>query len=320
MIATIIPFSNSPASILASLNAFKNLTGTLDDLDKEVQKLRIIKRIEAQLSERLPSLARAAPDTALPTNAYQQVLLKLAYGFCMVFGFFDKAASSFLFGSNLFAAIPGLSRLSLLVLTSIYTLLDAFLFYAFEISFLKEALHIELVDDSACALNKIYMEQLDALVNINIMLHRRETFDWDAEIYSQYCQCMTAFNTHLIHKQSTMQDYVQSRLSTAIEYSVMTFGALSSVADSYFMAKTALLALHVSFMSSPLGWAFVVAMVASALVFYYAMGVQSMSKLLHPDRDSFYTLKTGLTLFKDRYEDSSPYTPEIASQRLLTAS
>ncbi len=314
MINNVVPFSimhssEEELSTLQLLNTFKQLSVSLDNLADEHKKLLIIKQIEARLNARFSPPIRPIPIPCVPTNDYQQALLKLTYQFCMIFGFFDKAASSFLFGSNLFSAIPGLSHPTLLVLTSIYTLLDAILFYAFEISFLKEALGIEFVDDSSCELNKVYTEQLESVVRINIMLHRRETYDWDKADYDQYCQCMTELNTHLIRKQKTMKEYARSGLKMGIEYCVTAFGALSSIADSYFMAKTALLSLHVSFMGSPLGWAFVVCMVVSSLVFYYSMSVKSMSKLLNPDMQSYNTLKTDLTFFKTQHEHSVPYMP-----------
>ena len=109
-----------------------------------------------------------------------------------------------------------------------------------------------------------------------------------------------------------MGAYPRSKLRMAVEYGVVLFGAISTIADSYFMAKTAMLALHISFMSSPLACALVIAMVASALVFYYAMGARGVAKLVNPDRKSFYRLKEGLTLFSNRHRDlggGRPYVP-----------
>lgn len=292
---------------------FQMLDRVIDNQEFETRKLIILQIIEKQLRSQYARPIQPIVVESPQSSDYQQLLLKLAYQFCMVFGFFEKAAGSFLFGSNLFALIPGIGSFSLYALTTIYSLFDALLFYAFEVSFLRKALGIIFSDNGACLLNDTYAQQLACSIEINILLNRRETFDWEQRTYQKYCEALQLFNTHLLKKHATMHVYHQSKFRMGVEYAVVMFGGLSSVADSYFMAKTAMLALHISFMSSPLACALVIAMVVSALVFYYAMGVKSMSKLVNPDRKSYNALKEGLTLFKSEHACSKPYMPRIMS-------
>ena len=121
---------------------FRRLSETNEKQETEKRRLLILQMIEEQLSRQL-----SKPITPINTEQAavwncRQALLTCAYQFCMVFGFLEKAAGSFLFGSTLFALIPGIGRITLYILTTIYTLLDALLFYAFEVSFLRKAMGI----------------------------------------------------------------------------------------------------------------------------------------------------------------------------------
>lgn len=298
-------------SLEVLVDEFKKLDEKLNNQEHEERKLIILKLLQDRLRQKLNLTQEPMHISAAVISDYKQNIVQFIYRFCLVFGCVEKAASSFLFGSNLFILIPGISHFSLYILTTVYTLLDALLFYAFEVSFLKKALGVVLTNNSACLLNETYQEQLSTTIEINIILNRRETFDWDAKEYAEYCKAAKIFNTHLLKKNTEMKDYVTPTYKLFLEKGVILFGALSSIADSYFMAKTALLTLHISFMSSPLGCALVVAMVVSALVFYYAMGVKSMSELINPDRKSHNALREGLTLFSNEYGKRKPYQPKM---------
>ncbi|HVT62597.1 MAG TPA: hypothetical protein VHD33_03830 [Legionellaceae bacterium] len=313
MPASVVPIKPLTALSPQLLQEFKQLCQVpLDKPSNENRKLEIIQAIEHLLKNKMqhnPIIPLSAEDEETITN-YQQTLIKLSYQFCMIFGFFEKAAESFLFGSNLFAVIPGISNPTLLFLTCVYTLLDALLFYAFEISLLKKAFGIVFSDDNATLLNKIYQQQLQSVIHINIFLHGAEIWDWEAEYREQMIKCMTVFNQHLIRKQQTMKAYHRDAWKMGIEYGVIAFGSISSIADSYFMAKTALLALHISFMTSPIAWILIVGMVTASLMIYYATSVKSVMKLLNPDRKSYHALQERLTLFKSTYEHNTLYVPE----------
>jgi hypothetical protein len=293
-------------SLAQLMQEFRKLSVILDDHELEARKLSILKIIKTRIDEKLDAPIQPIAIEAAPTS-YQYLLRQIAYRFCMIFGFFEKASGSFLFGSNLFALIPGIHPYSLYTLTTLYILLDAFLFYAFDVSFLREYLGISVTNDSATLLNETYAQQLELINDINIALNQRQTIDWDQNEYQSYCNAMRVFNTHLLKKLDTMGEYTNTPLNRGIEKGLIVFGALSSIADSYFLAKTALLTLHISFMSSPLGWILVVSMILTTLLFYRAKEVQSMSELINSDRKSYQSLSEGLTLFATKYGHQEPY-------------
>lgn len=293
---------------LAELVAeFEKLDTGLNNQEFEMRKLMIVNRLLAHLKGSVDVLAAENPKS----SAYSQSVLKVAYLFCLLFGGLENGASSFLFSSNLFIIIPGISQFALYSLISVYTLLDAVLFYAFEVSFLKKALGIVATDNSKSLLNETYAQQLKSVMEINYILNAKETAEWNQADYTVYCAARDVFNNHLLKKNDAMLNYVSSPLLIGIEKGVVLFGAFSCVVDSYFMAQTALVTLHVSFMSSPLGFVLVVGMVVASLVLYYTMRVQSMSELLHPDRESHNALQADLIKFK-RYVHPDNYIPNLS--------
>ena len=295
---------------LADLVAEFQKLDELNNQEFEIRKLMIVNRLLAHLKGSADVLAAEDPKS----SAYSQSVLKVAYLFCLLFGGLENGASSFLFSSNLFIIIPGISQFALYSLISVYTLLDAVLFYAFEVSFLKKALGIVATDNSKSLLNETYAQQLKSVMEINCILHAKETASWDQGGYAAYCEAKDIFNGHLLKKHGMMQKYDSSNVLIGIEKGVVLFGALSCVADSYFMAQTALVTLHISFMSSPLGFALVVGMVVASLVLYYTMRVQSMSELLHPARESHNALQEDLIKF-EKYINRLPHIPRISMFR-----
>lgn len=293
------------SSLAELMVEFQTLDVELDKQEYETRKLMIVNRVLLHLKGERDVL----PERSLNSSSYSQASLKIAYLFCLLFGGLENGASSFLFSSNLFIAIPGVSQFALYSLISVYTLLDAILFYAFEVSFLKKALGIIATDNHDILLNETYEQQLKAVMEINSILNDKITHKWDQKDYAVYCEAMAIFNGHLLKKHAIMQDYVSSNLRIGLEKGVVLFGALSCVADSYFMAKTALLMLHVTLTTSPLGFALVVGMVVACLVLYYTMRLQSMSKLLNPDRKSHNALQVGLIDF-EKYVHRASYVPD----------
>lgn len=297
-------------SLADLLVEFQTLDTVLDHVEHETRKLIILKIVNNRLRTKQNRPIELIPvEGPIPFWQHPTLLTGL-YQFCFIFGGLEKAAGSFVDGLNLFLLIPGINPILLYALTITYILLDAVLFYAFEVSFLKKALGVSLTQDDRSLLNQIYLQQVEFAKEIHIGLHDRETTDWDPVIYEEYCSAMRIFNGHLLKKDENMGVYPSSTFWICVEKGVVMFGALAVVADSYFMTKTALLLLHISFMSSPFGFILVLGMIGAVLGIYYSMGAQSMSELVNPDRQSYNDLKEGLTIFKRDYASRAPYMPK----------
>lgn len=268
--------------------------------DSECQKLAIICAVEQHILNNA-SLSIQKKFSRRRIHDQKNSYAIAGYSILLTFGCFEKSIGSFLFGSTLFGLIPGISSVLLSIASIIYTLLDIFLFYAFEVSFLKRYMGISNAPTGEHLLNETYLQQLESINIINELLEHGEV-QRHAD-YQKYADCKALFNQHLLQKYDSMADYPRSWPKAILEYALITFGAISSMADSYFMAKAAIVALHLSLMG-PLGIGLALCMMLSGLIFYYVMGAKSVGKIVSPDYKSFKELKKGLSLFKEDYAPS----------------
>jgi len=265
------------------LSAFNQLSAVLDNKDNEMRKLAILRRIEKEISDKFQQPIQIITTTsASQLEEDKSALQQSAYYVCAVFGFLQRAAGGYLFSSSLFALIPGITYTPLAVLVTLYIILDNLLFYAFEIAFLRKYFQRAISEKTDASLNDVYAQQLEATEHIYKMLDSRETTLWAAEEYKSYLDCLIAFKADLCGKQERIEEYVRSPLKRGIESGLLYFGVFTSIADSYFMVKMTLLALHLTLMSSPLCWIFAVGILLSSSILYYAMTVKSMSKMINP--------------------------------------
>lgn len=316
--------NNKPCILAFDVSSQYETYLQLNDTDPQIleyKKLALIQAIEEHLHKALPEAIVKTDPQAIHNHKTISTLAMGSYYVFILFGLLEKAAGSFLFGSTFFKLLPGISYPLLIVISTIYTLLDSFLFYAFEISFLKNAFGLSFKSTGAALLNEIKLEQLQSVIHINQMLRDKDTNTMDKKLYQAFCKSRDLFNSELLNKQKDMHAYPQSWSTIILQYSVIAFGALTSVTDSYFMAKAYILAIHVSLLS-PLGCAVMACVMISGLVYYYAMGIKSVNKLVNPDFKSYESLKKGLTLFKEQYAgrdiEEAKTLPEYASNETET--
>ena len=229
-------------------------------------------------------------------------LQKSGFLFCLLFGGLENAATSLLFSYNLFLIIPGITAVTLYSMIAVYIILSAILFYSFEISFLKKAMGMDSERHPNCLLNETYDKQLKCAIEIGSILDKKGIENWNQTNYEHFLTIKEMFDKHLLAKEERMKAYSETdpyyNVKVAVESAVVLFGALSCVADSYFIANTALMTLHISLMSSPVGFILVIGMVTASLILYYTMRIESLSELINPDRNSYLCLQTNLGLFK----------------------
>ena len=114
-------------------------------LAREKQKLDIIIALEHRIQEAISSLAPEEPAEPPPKRSiFKKITGRLFYYFLLTFGLFEDAIGSYLYGSTLIGAIPGIPHPVLIVCSIIFTALNCLLFYAFEVSMMKQAFGIPL--------------------------------------------------------------------------------------------------------------------------------------------------------------------------------
>ena len=83
--------------------------------------------------------------------------------------------------------------------------------------------------------------------------------------------------------------------------SVMLFGAISSLAGSYFMVTTLMSLACMSMLTTPIGLTITVVTMALGLAFHYFMDTTSLTRAINPNYDKFESVKEDLSLFNKTY-------------------
>jgi hypothetical protein len=303
--------------ILQLIKAFEALTAQSANfmektaIDLEKQKLKIIQDFEEILNRIIP------PKDALPVNqenslfSLSQTSREMLYYFVLIFGMFESIAGSYLFGSTLFSLIPGISDTVHLIASIVFTALDSILFYAFEVTLLKDSLGIPYDDTDFTQSIETYSSQLNTTITINKLLATIYMLDVDNVLYDQYINLTTLLNADLRIKEGEMQPYPESTLTNILKMVVLVYGAVSNAAGSYFFSNELLKVVAASMVGTPLGYTLVALTMLCGLSFYYAMGCTSMINLITPSFDEYQALKAGLTLFKTNYHDDLSHVRSI---------
>lgn len=277
---------NNSQALAEQFQGFSMLENSL--LEKEQLKLALIKKIfQDNHIKHFSDSIKNDNDSSLQYGLY--------YGL-IGFGFFEQCAGSFVFGFSLISLIPGIPKFSILLISAIYTLLDSVLFYAFEVSFLKEALGIVSIKSDLNILIELYYEQLTHVKQLNIYIQALQHCDICPP---ETLELLRILNNDLLHKSQNLQFKEISLTRNIIKYSILAFGICSTVAESYFFAHTFLLLLSSSLPFSGLGYLIIIVTILANLGFFYAMGASSLVKFIHPELDSLNELKTELHHFSE---------------------
>ena len=257
-------------------------------LEQERLKLALIKKLFDE--QRILDFKKNTDNTSNPTGLTEQGI----YYFLVTFGLIEQCAGSFVFGASLFGLIPGISKFSLIAISLVYTLLDSLLFYAFEVTFLKEALGIESLNSELKGMLEIFKEQLYYVELLNIHIEAlKKSPDFNHELLN----ILEKINKDMIEKCHIMQDQPISASRQFVQYGVLSFGVLANVAESYFLAHSFLILLTPTLAFTGMGYLLIAITIIANLGFFYAMGASSVVKIMHPDLDDLKALKRDINNF-----------------------
>ena len=295
---------DSQSDLSSLMCKFKSLTasnpGDARDIQTEHKNLVIMRAVAARLEKK-----SIHTETSLDaSNDDSGLLTRVFYFLILIYGSLQRAVGSYLFGSTLFLLIPHIHSIALMMLSSLFVVLDSLFFYAFDVSFLKSAINIEDKPTEIGSLNQIYVQQRQAVKAINRALRYEVSLRFKPSECNAYSTSRDLFNKHLLEKLKRMEEPKLSWRMLCLEYAVIVFGAFSSITDSYFVFTL----LHLSFFT-PLGAMLAIGFILSGLALYYGMGVKSLNKFINPDLESFQILKEKLSKFKTEFGvDCDPVT------------
>ena len=312
------------SELIATLNrlTMEQPTDVCQRLSVEDQKLEIIQAVENKLKQmRLLSFSSRAEQEKQMDDMHKSILKKIADYFLLMFGFFDNAATSYFFGSTLFAFIPGISAPVLMIASIAYTVLEGVLFYAFDVSLLNDFLSFSYTKTPLNRLIETYSQQLQATIMINTEVSSSLTLSAeDPELRADLLRFTCLLNKHLREKEWQVGTSKESAFKQAAKVGLVAFGAISSVAGSFFMITTF---MAEAFVATPAGIILIVLAVIIGLVFHYAMGTTGMSRIVNPDDEKQEGLKKNWCLFFNtlrdpkQTSDASTQTEEDSVECLL---
>ena len=301
---------NNPS--IESFKALVSLEVLNNKLSIEKQKLQILQSIEQHIrKEKSLQCDTIIAPNEINNTSFTLFCKRLFYNFLLVFGLFQDASSTYLFGYALIALIPGISNLILIPLSILFTALECILFYAFEVSLLKSALGIPHEETDLSILIDTYSEQLKITCKLLSII---SVITIDDGRYEDIMKLIELLHEDLLQKHRLINEQKEPIWKKVLNYSVTSFGALSSIAGSYFMANAFLTIWAASLMAPPVGIAIILLTMVSGLGFYYAMGATSMQRLVNPNHDKFVALKKEFTLFEDGYEGHVSQIKSIKTQ------
>lgn len=275
---------------------------SLQRQELETSKLAVIQELKRRISV---ALNEQSQNNTVESKCNSSVNY-FAYYFCLFGGFIQTGSESYLFGSTLFALIPGLANPWLLCVSLVYVVLDAVLFYAFDAAQLRDSLNIEYTSTGVSQLMQTYALQLQEVTALNEKLSKLQRVEGlSLKDYAAYIACLKICNEDIRHKQKTIGAYPESSWRKFCKSAIWVFGAFASVAGDYFIASALLGLISSSSVGTPVGWVITILLALSGLGLYCAMEGRSVANLVNPDFRAFKDLKHNLTLFdKSKNYDS----------------
>lgn len=290
--------------LIIAFNALAEQTNSVDLFALNEQKLILIRRFETIINRHVPLRFRAKPthEQNSPPDL-QGTCQKLFYQFLLVFGLFQDALGGYLFWNALFLLIPHISNPVLVALSLVCTALGSILYYAFQVAFLKDVFNLAQDNTDLGLLLASYSSQLETIIAMNQVLSSMWMLPIDNAIYDEYAQLLTRLNQDLRHQHETLEAYTETPLQQILKASTLAFGALASIASSYFTSNLLMSTLAASLVGTPLGWTMILLTIVADLGYYYAMGATSMVQFINPDIDNYQTFRKRLCEFNTTYQD-----------------
>ena len=229
------------------------------------------------------------------------VLKQVAYYALLVFGILEDLANSYYFGIALFALVPSLSELTLQCLSLVYAVLDSVFFYVYESALLQKALGLECTPTALRRLIDTYAEELKVLTAINHALGSMAMLACDRALYAELLTCAQLATQDMRARSQVLLAIQESVWKKALKVVVFAFGALSTVAGSYFLLTAFMAMLAPALLGTALGTALIVIGLLIGLAFHYAMGNSSMVRVANLDYPAFMALKSNWAEFNSEF-------------------
>ncbi|MBP7400112.1 MAG: hypothetical protein KA954_11030 [Chitinophagales bacterium] len=292
--------------LLNEENIFRNYqiliqnTKQENKLKYEKLKLQIICHIERSIEEKIqPSNVRQEVLNNHGLSKFAIICKWGVYYLLTILGIIKNAARNYIFITTLLVLFPSLTQIVTLVASLLYILFDTVVFSGFEHALLKNVLGIPANYTELELIFSIYAEQLFHMKKLFRLLLIYENLAGSSSAI-QYRDICNLFYQDLNQKISQLNtEYTRFRIALIIL--MVAFGAISSIAGSYFMMSIILKTFAAGLIGTPLGWAIVFLGILTDLGFYYVMGASGMMRLINGDIEKSRDIKQKFNAFNHDY-------------------
>lgn len=243
----------------------------------------LVIQAQAEFEEDIKKLSRAI------------IAKKIFYYFILAVGITNDAAGSFVGLLSMFALIQGFPHPAMLACAGVLTVLNAFLFVAFEASLLRSALKLEAIDNHTKEIIITINRQIDLIKDINEDIFNYQFLNKvDAKTLKPLNQFALKLNQYAEDQKKNFEHYQESTGKKVARWGITIFGAGMTAAGTYFLAVSLLTVLAAGLVGTPIGWAIIGLLIIASIVFYFAMEGKGVFNLLNPAANEFKTAKKKL--------------------------
>jgi hypothetical protein len=258
----------------------------------EKQKTRLMRLTLQALSHAIKEANHTTQKTIQTQRSNpQSYLSKFAreayYLFLASFAMLQYISGQYIFGSTLIGLIPGINATGILITSIFYVALNAILYYAFELSSVREALDIPTSPSQIEELISTYREQIKLVAAINTHLSKIDALKLKKENYQAFWIFAQTLNQTLRAKLESISDYQPSLVKKCLKFFILTVGGISAIASSYFWTNEILIAFTASLVGTPIGWSIIGLSTLAALGYYFFKDGLNVSELIAPGYDKF---------------------------------
>ena len=275
---------------------------TISQIEKT--KLAIMRQFHKELIRRPFREAHLIPrrPAATPWDVLKQ---KIVYYSLLTVGFLMDMGNAYCFGISLLSALmPVLPEATLILFSVIYASLDALLFLFFDSCQLRENLGLNASYLHMRQLVSVYKQQIILMNHINSDITSLFSLHIPNENYEEFIKFaqIATRDLRMKHRQLPLQDSAWwMRLMQPV---LFAFGAISSVAGTYFMV-TSIMAVFLPTWVGTLAGALLTGFMATAGVFlHYVTGESGMDRVINRQEDSFNQLREHWDDFVLTYADN----------------
>ena len=294
---------------LQQLNAqYQRLIGqagtpqTIGQIEKA--KLAIMRQVYKELIRHPFKEAHLIPRRP-KASAWGVLKQRLAYYSLLVIGFLMDMGNAYCFGISLLSALmPAFPEATLILFSIIYAGLDALLFLCFDACHLRENLGLNASYVQMRQLVSVYKQQIILMSRMNSDMSSIFSLHLSNKDYDEFIRFaeMATRDLRIKHRQLPQQDSdLWMRLMQPV---LFAFGAVSSVAGTYFMV-TSMMVVFLPTWVGTLAGALLTGFMATAGVFlHYVTGESGMDRVINRQEDSFNQLREQWDYFVLTYSDN----------------